>query len=179
MGDPARQIGPPAIRTRLGFEAVNHRHRPGFDPGLQRHHLLPRQLQSLRCFSRMLDALGHQHVGFDDFRHNGMLLPARDEAAVRLGLPLHCGPHRRYNELVIARVGLIEQGWAALESRKPAAAREAALLRLRLLQRALRRRLFEAGSGSFRLNRRDPRKAERSFAELDAMAVQLWPETEV
>lgn len=174
-----RQPNTQAHRGKLSFHAVNRPHRPGFDPGLQRHHLLPRQLQALRCFDRMLDALGHQTVGFDDFRRNGMLLPARDEAAVRLGLPLHCGPHRRYNELVIARVRLIEQGWAELQPREPFAAREAALLRLHLLQRALRRRLFETWSGSFRLNRRDPRSALRDFAELDAMAAQLWPETEV
>lgn len=179
MSEAPRQSIPPAIRTKLCFHAVNHRHRPGFDPGLQRHHLLPRQLQGLRCFERIFEAVGDQRIGFDDFRRNGMLLPARDEAAVRLGLPLHCGPHRLYNKLIIARVGLIEQGWAALEAREPEATREAALLRLHLLQRALRRRLFEAGHGAFRLCRRDPRRVERNFAELDAMAAMLWPETEV
>lgn len=179
MSEAARQPVPSLNRGKLRFEAVNHRHRPGFDPGLQRHHLLPRQLLGLRCFDRMLEAVGYQRIGFDDFRRNGMLLPARDEAVIRLGLPLHCGPHRRYNELVIARVGLIEQGWAALESHEPAAAREAALLRMHLLQRALRRRLFESWHGAFRLNRRDPRAVRRNFAELDAMAAMLWPQTEV
>ena len=48
------------------------------------------------------------HFGFDDFRRNGLLLPANDAAAIRLGLPLHRGPHHSYNELVFERVGQIE-----------------------------------------------------------------------
>ncbi|WP_254913069.1 AHH domain-containing protein [Novosphingobium sp. B 225] len=95
-------------RQRLSFRAVNRRGEPGYEPGLQRHHLLPRQLLSRRCFGTLFGALGLDRVGFDDFRRNGLLLPANDEASVRIGLPLHRGPHRTYNELVLERVGQIE-----------------------------------------------------------------------
>ena len=166
-------------RSRLPFRAVNNRNRPGFDPGLQRHHLLPRQLLGLRAFAALLDCLGHERIGLDCFRRNGLLLPARDEAAIRLGLPLHCGPHRNYNALVIERVGQIEAGWALLRPTDPEAALGEALLRLGLLQRALRRRLLDTRLRRFRLNRRDPQGKVPDYAELDAMAALLWPETAV
>ena len=41
----------------------------------------------------MLEMVGTERIGFDDFRSNGLLLPANDTAAVRIGLPLHRGPH--------------------------------------------------------------------------------------
>lgn len=126
----------------------------------------------------MLEAVGHEHLGFDDFRRNGLLLPARDAAAVRTGLPLHCGPHWRYNEVVIARVGQIEAGWAALSAGSPASARIEAHMRLAYLQRALRRRLLDPRRSRFRLSGRDPAGKVPDFAELDAMAATLWPETE-
>jgi hypothetical protein len=73
-------------RQRLTFRAVNRCDRPGYDPGLQRHHILPRQIQTRSCFAPMLTALGRDRVDFDDFRRNGLLLPANDAAAVRIGL---------------------------------------------------------------------------------------------
>lgn len=126
----------------------------------------------------MLDAIGREQAGFDDFRRNGLLLPAVDEAAVRLGLPLHRGPHRRYNEVVFARVGQIEAGWAALAVSNPATAQIEARVRLFYLQRALRRRLFDPRGRRFRLSRHDPTGKVHNFTELDAMAELLWPETE-
>lgn len=104
-------------RTRLSFRAVNRKGSPDYDPGLQRHHLLPRQLLSQRCFGPLFQAIGRERVGFDDFRSNGLLLPASDGAAIRIGLPLHRGPHRDYNCMVIERVGQIEAGWAQLRTR--------------------------------------------------------------
>ena len=106
-------------RPALPFRAVNRRTAPGYDPGMQRHHLLPRQLLSRRCFQRCSPPLGPERLGFDDFRRNGLLLPANDRAAVRLGLPLHRGPHRSYNELVFERVGQIEAGWSARQHAGP------------------------------------------------------------
>jgi len=164
-------------RTRLSFRAVNRRGEAGYDPGLQRHHILPRQILGQRCFAPLLGALGRERLGFDDFRRNGLLLPANDSAAVRIGLPLHRGPHRAYNQLVIERLGQIEQGWAAQRPRAPEVALSDALERLTLLQRALRRRLLEQHR-RMRLNRRDPLGAGVDFAELDAMAALLWPATE-
>lgn len=166
-----------AERKRLPFRAVNRKDLPGYDPGLQRHHLLPCQLLSRRCFGAMFDALGRERVRFDDFRANGMMLPAHGEAAVRMALPLHRGPHRDYNELVIERVGQVERDWSRLRGRAPEIALEQALMRLSLLQAALRRRLLE-DRRRLVLNRRDPLDKGYDFAALDAMAERLWTGTQ-
>lgn len=164
-------------RARLPFRAVNRRGAPDYDPGLQRHHLLPCEVLGRRCFAPLFGLLGAERLGFDDFRRNGLLLPANDRAAMRIGLPLHRGPHRRYNALVIERVGQIEAGWAARRRRAPEAALDEAFERLALLQRALRRRLLDQHR-RLRLNRRDPLGQGFDFAELDAMAALLWAGTE-
>lgn len=166
-----------AGRARLPFRAVNRTGRPGYDPSLQRHHLLPLQLLSHCCFGALFERGGRERVGFEDFRRNGLLLPARGDAAVRLGLPLHRGPHRTYNELVIERVGQVEGDWAVMRGRAPEVALDQALMRLALLQSALRRRLL-ADRRRFLLNRRDPLGKGFDFAALDAMAERLWADTQ-
>lgn len=173
--EPAHHIFPTRLARRpvIPFRAVNARGAPGHDEGLQRHHLLPRQLLSERCFGALFDQVGRAAVGFDDFRANGLLLPSTDHAARRTGMPLHRGPHRRYNEVVIARVGRIEERWSRERERDPAAARAEALMRLRLLQAALRRRLLSEQRRLI-LNRHDPLGAGFDFTELDAMAEALW-----
>lgn len=140
---------------------------------MQRHHLLPRQLLSARCFGRLFERLGHDRIGFDDFRQNGLLLPSTEPAAVRIALPLHRGPHRDYNAVVFERVGQIERGWALGRRRAPEDALEDALMRLTLLQRALRRRLL-SDRRRLLLNRADPLGTGRDFTELDAVAEMLW-----
>ena len=166
-------LGRTKPRSSITFRSVNRSGAPGHDPSLQRHHLLPRQLLSRRCFGRMFDSLGRERVGFDDFRANGLLLPASEEATIRTGMPLHRGPHRRYTEVVIARVGRIEERWSHLRARDTELALEEALLRLRLLQSALRRQLL-AERRRVVLNRRDPLGTGFDFTELDAMAELLW-----
>lgn len=161
---------PPTI---IAFRSVNQRSLPGYDPALQRHHLLPCQLLSERCFGAMFAAVGRVRVGFDDFRRNGLLLPATEQATIRTGMPLHRGPHRRYNEVVIARVGRIERRWAVSHLIDEQAALAEALLRLHLLQGALRRQLL-AQRRRVLLNRKDPVGTGFDFSELDAMAEQLW-----
>lgn len=168
-----QRTGRTGYRTAIAFRSVNRRGAPGYDPSLQRHHLLPRQLLSRRCFGALFEGLGRQRVGFDDFRANGLLLPANEEATVRTGMPLHRGPHRRYNEVVIARVGRIEEDWAQTRARDPEAALEDALMRLQLLQNALRRQLL-AERRRILLNRKDPLGTGFDFSELDAMAEALW-----
>jgi hypothetical protein len=171
---PARPAGPArGRRRRLPFRAINRRDEPGYQPGMQRHHLLPRQLLSAHCFGPLFDRLGRDSVGFDDFRRNGLLLPATERAAVGIGLPLHRGPHRDYNAMVCERVGQIEGAWADRRLRAPEVALEDALMRLELLQRALRRRLLD-DTRRLLLNRGDPLGSGRDFAELDAMAELLW-----
>jgi hypothetical protein len=163
-------------RRRLPFRSVNRSGEPGYQPGMQRHHLLPRELLSARCFNRLFERIGHDRLGFDDFRRNGLLLPATERAALRAGLPLHRGPHRDYNAMVCDRVGTIEGRWAERRLGRPDDALDEALMRLALLQSALRRRLL-AEQRPLRLNRGDPLGAGRDFAELDAMADLLWRET--
>lgn len=164
-------------RKRIPFSAVNSPHRPGHDPGLQRHHLLPRQMASHRWFGRLFDSLGVAATGFDDFRRNGVLLPCGEASAIRLGLPMHRGPHGIYNAMVAERVGQIEAHWSARRGRQPELALEAAYMRLALLQSALRRRIMAGGNQPLRLNRFDPLGAGRDFSQLDAMADLLWGST--
>jgi len=168
-----------AARRRLPFRAINRPGTADYDPGLQRHHLLPRQLLSRRCFEPMFAALGHGRIGFDDFRTNGMLLPACDAAAMRMAMPLHRRPHRRYSGMVIERIGRIEAGWAERRLRRGLdAASEQALMQIWLVQRALRRRLLQGGQKRFALNRRDLLGQPLDFFELDAMADMLWAESQ-
>jgi hypothetical protein len=165
--------GRKGYRIVIAFRSVNCRGAPGYDPSLQRHHLLPRQLLSRRCFGPMFERLGRERVGFDDFRANGLLLPASEEATMRTGMPMHRGPHQRYNEVVIARVGRIEADWSRVRQRDPEAALGEALMRLQLLQNALRRQLL-AERRRIVLSRKDPLGTGFDFSELDAMAEALW-----
>lgn len=165
-------------RDWLPFRAVNLRDRPGFDPGMQRHHLLPMQLLRQGGTAGLFKAVGRDRLRFDDFRRNGLLLPATDRSALQVGLPLHRGPHRTYNELVSERVGQIEAGWAKSRNASPQVAVSDALARLQLLQRALRRRLLDQRRRLL-LSRKDPLGSGADFTELDALVDELWPATEV
>lgn len=144
---------------------------------MQRHHLLPRQLLGHGAFAKLFAQVGGARVRFEDFRANGLLLPCDEPAALRLGLPLHRGPHRHYSELVIERVGQIEAGWARQRDADPQAAALQARMRLDLLQRALRRYLLDGRHRRLRLNRHDPLGAGVDFTELDAMVDALWDST--
>ena len=170
----ARRMPP----TSLPFRAVNQRDTPGYDPGMQRHHLLPKQVLSARCFGHLFERIGRGRIGFDDFRSNGLLLPASDDSAVRIGLPMHRGPHRQYNAMVLERVGQVEASWSELRLRAPEIALDEALMRLRLLQAALRRRLLAPGIKRLSLNRFDPLGREADFSHMDAVVDALWPATE-
>jgi hypothetical protein len=144
---------------------------------MQRHHLLPKQLLGVNSFGKLFDHVGRDRIGFDDFRTNGLLLPASDEAALRVRMPLHRGPHRDYNGMVAERVGQIESHWSQLRLRAPEVALDQAVMRLNLLQRALRRRLLAEDRPQMRLNRYDPIGQGVDFTELDAMADALWAGT--
>jgi hypothetical protein len=159
----------------LPFHAVNVPGAPGYAPHLQRHHILPRQAAAAGAFADMFARFGCERLGFNDFRRNGLLLPATEAAAMRIGLPLHRGPHRRYNELVIERVGQIEASWQRTRGRDGDCATRAALMRIDLLLRALRRRLLDHRRWPGRpLNRQDP---ALDFSHLDRMADHLWGAT--
>lgn len=162
-------------RKALAFGSVNVAGRPGYAPGLQRHHLIPRQLLGSKALATMILCLGTDRLGFHDFRRNGLLLPACEVTARRIGLPLHRGPHRSYNELVMERAGQIEAGWARERAAGSANADFEALMRFDLLQRALRRKLLDPRNWARTpLNVRDP---VLEFGHLDAMADLLWSAT--
>ena len=146
-------------------------------PGMQRHHLLPKQLLGQRSFGKMFEQIGRERIGFDDFRLNGLLLPSHEEAAQRVRMPLHRGPHRDYNGMVTERVGQIEASWSRMRLLAPEVALDDALMRLDLLQRALRRRLLADDRPRFRLNRHDRIDVTVDFTDLDAMADALWADT--
>lgn len=160
----------------MPFRAVNRRGLPGYLPDMQRHHLLPCQLLDRSCFGRFFDTIERDRIGFDDFRANGLLLPASGAAALRAGLPMHRGPHRTYNEMVAERVGQIEAAWVCTRPRSPRRAFEGAVMQVELLQRALRRRLMQS-ERRLCLSRRDPFRSDVDFGELDAMAELLWTAT--
>ncbi|MFN3988670.1 MAG: AHH domain-containing protein [Erythrobacter sp.] len=165
--------GRAAFRQSIPFRSVNRPGTPGFDPRLQRHHLLPRQVMHRRSFSAMFTLIGPERLKFDDFRSNGLLLPATDQASLSTGMPLHRGPHRRYNEVVTERVGRIERQWSRARGYDPESALRTALWQLGLLQSALRRGLL-AERRKFVLHARDPIGKDFDFTELDAMAEALW-----
>lgn len=172
MASPDR-IVPEGFRRTLSFRMINRRGSKSYDPALQRHHLLPGQLLSMRCFASIFEAVGQDRLGFDDFRRNGLLLPAREEAVRRLRLPLHRGPHRDYNAMVIERVGGIERRWSRERLKRSQAASDEACARLAQLQRGLRLQLLDVRQ-PLRLNRKDPLGAGLDFTCLDALAELLW-----
>ena len=165
-----------SARGHLPFRSVNVPGKPGYHPGLQRHHLLPRALLGRRAFDRIITSLSPERIGFHDFRRNGLLLPATESGALRIGLPLHRGPHSTYSGMVTERLGQIEMGWSRTRSYDGELASMEALMRLDLLQRALRRRLLSPPKGEeIVLNRHDP---ALDYSHLDRMAEMLWQATE-
>jgi len=161
-------------RRKLPFGSVNAPGRADYFPNLQRHHLVPQQVLHVAALTPFVSQLGIERLGIDDFRRNGQLLPACEKVAIRIGLPLHRGPHRAYNELVLERVGQIEADWAR-DRRKGTEADYVALMRFDLLQRALRRRFLNPRNWSrVPLNTRDP---ALDFSHLDEMADLFWSAT--
>lgn len=125
----------------------------------------------------MFDGIGSHPHRFEDFRANGLLLPCDEPAALRMGLPLHRGPHRLYSQMVTERVSQIESAWGRLAPRDAQAAAVHAHMRLDLLQHALRRYLLDGRRRRLTLNRNDPLGAGVDFTELDAMVDHLWDVT--
>ncbi|RDC59835.1 hypothetical protein HME9302_01031 [Alteripontixanthobacter maritimus] len=150
----------------------------GYDPAMQRHHLVPLQVMRHIHFKDLFEKLQITRCKFDDFRLNGLLLPAQESAARRTGLPMHRGPHRHYNEMVMQRVGQIDSGFQRTRRRFPNIAGDSALMRLQLLARALRRRLSEQGRSPITLNSYDPIGAAQDFTNLDSLADNLWTASE-
>ena len=177
----SRSIGPVPYgryhRPRIPFRSINRIGAPGYISGMQRHHLVPLQALSAARYSGMIGVLGRARLGLDDFCCNGVLLPCTEIASGRFFLPLHRGPHSRYNELVFERLGNIEAKWQRARIIDGEGAANEALMRIGLLQGALRRRLLSPTRRPIKLNRKDPLGLGLDFADLDAMADLLWKET--
>ncbi len=158
-------------RPIVPFREVNRRGYPGFVSNMQRHHLLPQQLLGSKALNRMMSAVDPSGAIMLDFRRNGLLLPCAEAEAWRTALPLHRGPHRRYNHAVMERLGRIEAGWQRARKTSGDAAVVQAGFRLTLLQSALRRSLIAPKAAqNARLNRGDTMLRYRDFSTLDAMA---------
>jgi hypothetical protein len=137
----------------------------------QSHHIIPVGVFAGPAFAAQFDALsGH---GFDarQFQRNGVFLPATEVAAIRSGLPLHRGPHRRYNELVAYRVAAIFRDFDRASS-QPRARFDAAQ-RMDLLTSALRA-VLRRTSPRMSLNQRDPFNSRASFHDLDSACDAIW-----
>ena len=160
----------------LRFHKVNRQGFPGYRPGWQRHHLIPRQLLANAQFNALF--AGVERFCIEDFRTNGLLLPAREALAWKHRLPLHRGPHRLYNEMVEDRIAIVERAWSRHRESHGCDADSVARERLSLIQAALRRRLRKPLGRPFRLSRKDPVGTGVDFSHLDSMAEDLWRETE-
>jgi A nuclease family of the HNH/ENDO VII superfamily with conserved AHH len=75
--------------------------------GFNLHHLVPNQIIRSSSFSDFFEKL--YFIGFDpnDFATNGMYLPVIESNAAAFQLPLHRGPHPKYNGLVAEHVSML------------------------------------------------------------------------
>lgn len=142
------------------------------NPYMHRHHIIPVRLFRKGPLARFLKGMRVAGVMADDFARNGLFLPATEEAAEALRLPLHRGPHRLYTQLVEERVGGIARAYRDWPPSTPIRVEEAAW-RVRLLQAALMRMLQERRL-SAPLNRFDPMLRAQDFTAIDAMIDRLW-----
>jgi A nuclease family of the HNH/ENDO VII superfamily with conserved AHH len=132
-------------------------------PGWHRHHLLPstiRQYPDLRDFISDIAGSG---AGLDDFATNGMFLPAEETLATAAHLPLHRGPHRNYNSVVLETLETLRQGAARM--RLTGAGRIAAVRGLQRRLHALLR--ASALDAEVELASRDPFGLTVAGAKLD------------
>lgn len=85
----------PARGTRSSFSTPTR-------SGWHRHHLLPRHIENYPDLASFICRFSGEVTCLGNFDANGMFLPALEHLAIRERLPLHRGPHRHYNDVVIA-----------------------------------------------------------------------------
>ena len=156
----------------IAFCRVNRRGQPDYWPNRQRHHLLPVALFRRKQFRQFFIDLMAVGFEFDDFPTNGVLLPTTEAETLRCGLPLHRGPHPRYNALILMRAETIRAVYAW--SRRRLWDRLDCLYRLRLLQNAVRRALSGSPAFPVSLHQRDPMRARLDFGTIDEMIERAW-----
>lgn len=140
----------------------------------QLHHLIPVSVLGHRHFHKSFKLLELDGFELRYYSVNGLALPASERAASMWKMPMHRGPHRRYNELVSVRVAAIlselERGNSSL------LARSEAIARLNLLICTLRRIL--TGDRPFiLLSSRDPINSSAHFWDLEMACDILWAAT--
>ncbi len=81
--------------------------------GFHCHHVIPVSVVEKRSLARIFGRARSAGFDPDDFASNGMHLPSTEKQAIVFKLPLHRGPHRRYNELVANQIAR----WDALDPR--------------------------------------------------------------
>jgi A nuclease family of the HNH/ENDO VII superfamily with conserved AHH len=101
-----------------------------------RHHLIVQQALRDEMLKPFLTRMSEDGFQVDDFRTNGLLLPCLPSLSRKTGLPLHWGPHPRYNAKVIQELHLIRV--SAESMRADSHGRRQAFDALRSLQGKLR-----------------------------------------
>ncbi|MGL5839407.1 MAG: AHH domain-containing protein, partial [Sphingorhabdus sp.] len=79
------------------FRAVRSRVRIN---GFHCHHLIPIEVVERRVFAKLFGSVRTEGFDPNDFQSNGMHLPNTEKQAAIFRMPLHRGPHPRYNEMV-------------------------------------------------------------------------------
>ncbi|MDZ7587701.1 MAG: AHH domain-containing protein [Parasphingorhabdus sp.] len=141
----------------------------------QRHHLLPVQCHNIALINNRLLALTPLGFSLSEFESNGIYLPSTENGAMRYGLPLHRGPHPRYNQLVMERLLRIFKRTNIYYSAIDSLYWE--LFRVRILQKALRLALLRGSMQSVILNKRDPMRSRHDLTLLDERIDSLWSAT--
>ena len=111
--------------------------------GWQRHHILPLCLLSYCDVSRLLGELSVSGFRLDCFARNSILLSSLDRTATTTGLPLHRGPHHRYDAVCAMYIDRIY-----VESRRSGAPPEAVLASVAAVQAGMRAVLSERRVGN-------------------------------
>lgn len=131
----------------MHFKDVNRRDDPLHRPGWQRHHIFPNELRGLPQIADFINTV-LPNLDFEDFDYNGILLPGCTQVAGSSGLPLHNGPHPRYNDWVAGSIDAIATAWRSLPERRDVFAANA----VRALHRRLRENLARPRAASIELD---------------------------
>jgi A nuclease family of the HNH/ENDO VII superfamily with conserved AHH len=129
--------------------------------GFHAHHVIPIKVIEKRAFASFFGQLRAAGFDPDDFGNNGMHLPCTEIQAAAFKLPLHRGPHPRYNEMVALRIAAFERLHV-----------QDALHEVAMLQHSLKWGLRNAT-----LHPRDPFSSKTDFRKLDAEVDLLWGST--
>ncbi len=145
---------------------------PPTRPGFQRHHLIPLSVRNSPQFSAFFDGLLVHGFSLNDFCSNGQYLPATPALALRSGWALHRGPHRRYSEVVRARIETIRIEHIRMRRDGQRMAADVTIFRLRLVQSAMRIALTRKRVPGLVLHQRDPMHLFDRYDFLDAMIAE-------